>query len=417
MADSLERSGSPATSGVALLDPPVAPAAVAATAGARAPAAAPTAPKTYSGPCSDERRLADERCEVAARAHVQSTAAADALRQAQRAYDTHTANAEAASAASHPHEVRRLKEDAQRAFRNATRRQGSPEADDAARQWLQDINRINRETAGAAITAERERAAATAVGLTIDRLSLEADATRVAAQMAEAACLEARTAVAECDERQATGTTATRPAPRPAPIETDDVVDEALGLALQGGSAPRIFRLLRGDPSSMESLVARLAEGSADEERRWKLAIAGLLDAILADAIEHGFLRFPHEHEFWGPYSLEQNRDIARALASLGYRFDGLGGWVDERRPSQRDMSLAVGYAGLDPMRVRVWPTEHQTTELFQGVEVAADEYLASAAGDLTLAEMVDMLGQRADGLVDVWNNWGRVRPLLLEET
>jgi hypothetical protein len=49
-------------------------------------------------------------------------------------------------------------------------------------------------------------------------------------------------------------------------------------------------------------------------------------------------------------------------------------------------------------------------------VEVAADEYLAGAAGDLTLAEMVEMLGRRADGLVDLWNNWGRVRPLLLEE-
>ena len=30
--------------------------------------------------------------------------------------------------------------------------------------------------------------------------------------------------------------------------------------------------------------------------------------------------------------------------------------------------------------------------------------------------EMVEMLGRRADGLVDLWNHWGRVRPLLLEE-
>ena len=104
------------------------------------------------------------------------------------------------------------------------------------------------------------------------------------------------------------------------------------------------------------------------------------------------------------------------ALASLGYRFDGLGGWVDERQPSQRELSLALGYAGLDPMRVRHWPNEQQSAELFSEVEVAADEYLAGAAGDLTLAEMVEMLGRRADGLVDLWNHWGRVRPLLLEE-
>ena len=35
-------------------------------------------------------------------------------------------------------------------------------------------------------------------------------------------------------------------------------------------------------------------------------------------------------------------------------------------------------------------------------------------AGDLTLGEMVDALGPRAGNLADVWNAWGRVRPLLL---
>jgi hypothetical protein len=67
-------------------------------------------------------------------------------------------------------------------------------------------------------------------------------------------------------------------------------------------------------------------------------------------------------------------------------------------------------------MRVRHWPDEQQTRDLLNEVEVAADEYLASVAGDLTLAEMVEMLGRRADNLVELWNNWGRVRPLLLED-
>jgi hypothetical protein len=52
--------------------------------------------------------------------------------------------------------------------------------------------------------------------------------------------------------------------------------------------------------------------------------------------------------------------------------------------------------------------------ELFRDVTVAADEYLASAAGGLTLGELVTVLGRRADGLADLWNEWGRVRPLLL---
>jgi hypothetical protein len=145
--------------------------------------------------------------------------------------------------------------------------------------------------------------------------------------------------------------------------------------------------------------------------------MTGLVEAIVADAIEASALEFPANHPFWGGFSRPQSRDIVRALSSLGFRFDGLGGWTDERSPSQRDLSLALGYAGLDPMRIRVWPTAEETESLFRDVTVAADEYLAGIAGDLTLAEMVTMLGRRADGLAEVWNNWGRIRPLLLEET
>ena len=398
-----------AQTAVGLLDPPTTAAEI------------PAPGKVYSGPCADERRLADERCELATRAQAQASAAADALRRAQRAYDTHTAAAESAADAANPRAVRSLKEGAQRDFRAASRAATSRDAvEAAARTWLQEINRINREAAGASLAAEREREAAAAIGVRLERMSIEADAARVGSEMASAACVAARTAVADCDERTQAGDETPRPAPAPSPatdpVLSDLAAEEALGIALQGGTAPRIFLLLRGDADAMETLVARLAGDDQDEHRRWKLAVAGLLDAIIADAIEGAYLRFPHEHSFWGPQTQQQNRDIALALASLGYRFDGLGGWVDERQPSQRELSLALGYAGLDPMRVRHWPNEQQSAELFAEVEVAADEYLAGTAGDLTLAEMVEMLGRRADSLVDLWNHWGRVRPLLLEE-
>jgi hypothetical protein len=68
-------------------------------------------------------------------------------------------------------------------------------------------------------------------------------------------------------------------------------------------------------------------------------------------------------------------------------------------------------------MRIRHWPTETEMTELFHDVQVAAAEHLARAAGDLTLGELVSMLGRRADGLAEVWNHWGRIRPPLLEES
>jgi len=396
-----------ASTAVGLLDPPAEPSV-----------SSPTVAQSYSGPCADERRLADERCELATRAQARSAAAADALRRAQRGYDAHNAAAETAAEAAHPRVVRTYKEDAQRAFRAASAAAGAPEAvETAARTWLQEINRINREAAAASLTAERERELAASTGAGLERLGVASDAARVGASMAEAACVAARTAVADCDERARGGSTTPRTPPPPTePVLTDDQGDEALGVALQGGTAPRVFRLLRGDPGAMETLVASLAGDDPDERRRWRVAVAGLLDAIMADAIEQAYLRFPHEHSFWGPYTLQQNRDITRALASLGYRPDGIGGWVDDRLPSQRELSLALGYAGLDPMRMRQWPNEQQTAQLFREVEVAGDEYLANVAGDLTLAEMVEMLGRRADGLVDLWNHWGRIRPLLLEE-
>ena len=167
----------------------------------------------------------------------------------------------------------------------------------------------------------------------------------------------------------------------------------------------------------MTTLVAALADDDADERRRWQLLMTGLIEAIVADAIEASALEFPGDHVFWGAFEQTQNRDIVHALSSLGYRFDGLGGWMDERYPSQRDLSLALGYAGLDPMRVRHWPNEETTIALFHDVSVSADEYLAGVAGDLTLAEMVTMLGRRADGLAEIWNHWGKIRPLLLDES
>jgi len=394
------------TGAVALLDPP----------GTTAPAQAPV----YSGPCADERRLADERCELASRAQARADVAIDALRRTQRAYDAHTAAAETAAEAANPRTVRSQKEQAQRDFRAASKAAGTPDAvEAAARAWLHQINQINREAAGATMTADREREAASAMGARLERLSLESDAARIGAEMASAACVAARTAVADCDELGASALpSAARAAPAPPPgtVISGPAGTEALGVAIHGGGEPRIFRLLHGDDASMEHLVASLASDDMDERPRWEQALAGLVDAINADAIEGGFLRFPDEHVFWGPYTVQQNRDITRALGSLGHRFDGRGGWADDNLPTQRELSLALGYAGLDPMRVRQWPSEGQIKELYRNVEVAADEYLAGVAGDLTLAEMVDMLGRRADGLVELWNHWGRIRPLLLEE-
>jgi hypothetical protein len=254
----------------------------------------------------------------------------------------------------------------------------------------------------------------------LDRLTVEADAARIAAETADEACVTAREAAADCDEAQAPTAAASMPALHSgAPgvpwldAATDDVDAPA---ALRAGSAPTIFRLLEGDREALGDVVARLAGDDPEQRRAWQLEISNLVDAILSTAIEGAALEFPEDHPFWGLFSMTQSRDIVAALSSLGYRFDGLGGWQDGRVPSQRDLSLALGYAGEDPMRMRHWPSETEMAALFEPVRVAAPEYLAGAARDLTLGELVSMLGPRADGLTEVWNAWGRIRPLLLEE-
>jgi hypothetical protein len=167
----------------------------------------------------------------------------------------------------------------------------------------------------------------------------------------------------------------------------------------------------------MQRAVARLAGDDPEARRLWQAQLGNLVEALIARSIEASAFDFPIDHPFWGPFSQSQNRDIAAGLSSLGFRFDGFGDWVDERLPSQRDLALAVGYAGLDPMRVRRWPTEAETRDLLRDIRVAADEYIAGAAGGLTLGELVTLLGRRADGLAELWNQWGSVRPILLEAT
>lgn len=451
----------------------------------------PSAPPDGSGddpgdPCSGQRRWAEERCTLAYRARQQAEAAHSALGAAQRSYDERQASADKAAQVADPRAMREAKETAQHAFRrDRAAATGKDGVEAAARDWLTEINRINRAAREAAAAVTREHEAAAAMTRTIERLTLDADAARRAADSAEAACRAARDSVADCQDAAARALEAAKaaaaatppaatppaaippavrpaaakpaaaakapvgspapspdagPAPaRPAPVpagataspvpratpktaapagpkkaERPKPTELAAAFGRTGDAAPAILRLVRGDRTTLNRLVAQLAGDDADERRRWQVELADLVDAILGRSIEAAALTFPVEHPFWGGFSRAQNRDITAALASLGFRFDGLGGWADERVPTQRDLSLAVGYAGLDPMRVRPWPNEAEIAELFRDVAVAADEYLAEAAGGLTLGELVSMLGRRADALTEVWNDWARLRPLLL---
>ena len=370
------------------------------------------------GPCGELRATAEDRCAVAARARQTSDTALTALREAQRASDDASRQADEADAIADPRAVRAAKEAAQQAFRMARERSGTrDELEAAARTWLAAINRINLDARDATARAARSRTAANELVTTIERLTAEADAARVASEVAEEACLTARQAVADCEEAESlAAAAAVAPAPLPAiePAARFPDDEPELAFASPGESEPRVLRLLRGDRAALLRTVTELGGEDPAERRRWQIALTALVDAIVAQAIDASIVEVPDEQAFWAPFTPAQRREIVAALASLGYRFDGLDGFADDRVPSQRDLSLAVGYAGLDPMRVRRWPTEVEARELLVGVRVAADEYLAATAGGMTLSELVDLLGRRADGLTDLWNDWGRVRGRLL---
>ena len=126
---------------------------------------------------------------------------------------------------------------------------------------------------------------------------------------------------------------------------------------------------------------------------------------------------FPPDHPFWGSFTRHECREIAVALGALGHHPIPGSGWADGRVPSRRDLSLAVGFAGADPMRIRIWPNEAEMGRLFDGTETNVYGFLLEQAGGLTLGEMVALLGRRAEEFTDLWNAWGRLRPLLLAET
>ena len=372
-------------------------------------------PSDPSDACAEVRRVADERCAVSTRARDGAREAVEALRTAQRSYDDLIGRAEEAVAAADPRAVRTAKESAQQSFRVARTAATTRDAvEAAARTWLSEINRINHATREALTTAERDRAAATELAASLERLAVEADAARISAETAEEACVAAREAVATCQEAAALSASGARGGAAASAQAADDLEPTVTPMASRAGEDAAIIRLLRGDRDVLMRIVATLGGDDEQERRRWQTGITGLLDALIARAIEASAFDFPLEHPFWGMFNRAQSRDITAALSSLGFRHDGFGGWVDDRVPSQRDLSLATGYAGLDPMRIRHWPTDEDMQELMRDVTVAADEYVWEAAGGLTLGELVSLLGIRADSLTELWNDWGAVRPLLL---
>ncbi len=373
-------------------------------------------------PCEAVRTLAGERCAEAEVARDLARTAQDARREAQRTVDALRERIDRDQAVSDPRRIAATKAELHASFRVANAKAATPEeAEAAARRWLTAIDRVNTDARTALRAAELGATELREQLPRLERLVLEADAARITAESADQTCRTAREDLARCEE--ATAAAAPLPAagmPHPFaavwPTEADlSPNHEPAGVPTENlAGLPAIVGMLRRDRDARDRVVTALAGDEPALVAVWQLRLSALLDAIAGRAIEAGCLNLPDDHPFWALFLAVERREIVRALSSLGFRFDGLGGFADGRTPSARDLSLAVGYSGLDPMRIRIWPREAELAALYADATVAADEWLAGEADDLSLGAVVDALGPRAADLGELWDAWGRVRPLLL---
>ena len=84
--------------------------------------------------------------------------------------------------------------------------------------------------------------------------------------------------------------------------------------------------------------------------------------------------------------------------------------------PTANDLVMALAYAGRDPRMLRGMPSPDDMRSLPESVRVVTLDLLAQHAADLTLAQMLEVLGPRAEGFGELWDDWGRIRPVLLSE-
>lgn len=313
---------------------------------------------------------------------------------------------------------RRALAEAKDAARQTYRRAIARATDDralqaAAAEWLHEIHRLNRGLLSAERNAAPLARRVVELGAAVARTQAAYDAARVAAEMAESACLEARQAVAACEEDlrggESVGSTSAAPA--------DSSRLRALATLAKGreDAQPRLTRLLMGDRAEVAAVARQLAQAIGLDEGRLQLLLVELRELAVARAIEENAVAFPDDHPFWSQVGVEDARPVVHALASMGYRYDGDSGWLDGRVPTTRDLALALSHAGYDPRSIRRLPSPKEIHNLWHGTRLVVDEFLFERAPDLELGELSTALGPRSARLGELWDSWGRLRPLFLQ--
>jgi hypothetical protein len=417
-------------------------------------------------PAGNRRRLVEVQCGFAEMARKEAEAVSMRATEARRLYDEQAAVLAPLLTAVDPVAVKAAKDKAHVAFRSSIKAARSrAQVETAAVVWLAKVNQINSENRAAQVRLKNDREAAAELLSQADKLADTAESARSMADAAAEACRSARTELAESGETEidepvaaadrfveaaiqeaasesaAAGpvelTTPAPPAtvppsvPDPPPTalpaaastfaqaptpetEVDDQSSDWLAIDVRAPHPQAIIRLLRRDDRTMNSLAERLAANESSTRSSWQLLLSNFVDAVVGAAIDEGWFEFPPGNPFWDLFTSEEAREVARGLAALGFRYDGFGVFADERVPGQRDLALAVGAAGLLPVRIRYWPKSQEAAELYKDVRVASEAFIAAKAPALTLGELVRVLGRRSEMLADLWNDWPRVRTLLL---
>jgi hypothetical protein len=407
-----------------------------------APSAFPPPATLGTGPCGPLRAEVDYRCAEAERLSQAAAIHLERLRAAKRQLARVVTQRDADARVRDRRLLSDAKENARRAYRESYSRATRGEAGDvqeAAGEWLREINRLNRELELADRRAAEVARQITELEAALPGIELAADAARIAAEAAQESCVNARRMLAACEEevarqpRPSANLPAAQPAqparavapaspPAPAPAQATSVsaptaapVPPPPVAAVVGATGPSpIALLLRGDRQALLGLTLRLAEETGVEAGRLQLLMLELRAAIAARALEDGALEFPAGHPFWGQFSAEGARQLVSSLSRLGYWFDGRDGWRDGRVPGSRELAMALADAGHDPLSLRRPAGQAALDGLWQGSTVLVEDWLTAVAPDLSLGRLIEVLGPRAARLGELWDIWGRLRPQLL---
>ena len=368
-----------------------------------------------SGPCAPARSEVESRCAEAERLELAAVAHQQRLREARRQLHEVSALREADSKVRDRRQLDELKNAARKAYHAALMvAENAGQVQEAAQGWLREIDRLNRQVDLADRRAEDVVRRATELERAMPGIELAADAARITAEGAQVACLEARRTLAACEEDAQRRIDQPIDAAQPKTTFEEGTADQAVTAQPAAHRVRPITLVLRGDRETLLSLGLRLAEETGVEAGRLQLLLLELREQLAARALEDNALHLPADHPFWSQFPGEGARRVVASLASMGYRFDGREGWADDHAPTMRELAIAVSHVGLDPRSLRRPAAQEALDSLWLGTTVAVEEYLAAKAPNLDLEHVMAFLGPRGAQLSQLWDLWGRLRPLLL---